>query len=77
MSNEFYSKTMPIFNAVTEINPSYKNLVGSCIYEFVTKIAGPQIAPKITGMLIDLPILEIQRYMTNFDLLVQRISQAR
>jgi len=74
MSHEFYSKTMPIYAAIIEINPSYKQTVGSCIFEFVTKIVGPQYAPKITGMLIDLPILEIQRYVTNFDLFNQRVQ---
>ena len=68
LSSEYYSKTMPIFAAIVEMNPSYKQTVGSCIFEFVTKIVGPQFAPKITGMLIDLPIAEIQRYCTNFDL---------
>jgi hypothetical protein len=76
-ANELYSKTMPIYNAIVEINPSYKNTVGSCIFEFVTKIVGPSFAPKITGMLIDLPISEIQKYCTNYDLFVQRVSQAQ
>lgn len=77
ISAEFYSKTMPIYAAITEINPSYKQTVGSTIFEFVTKLVGPQFAPKITGMLIDLPIVEIQRYVTNFDLLAQRVNQAQ
>jgi Poly-adenylate binding protein, unique domain len=50
---------MPIYAAITEINPSYKQIVGSTIFEFVTRLAGQQYAPKITGMLIDLPIVEI------------------
>lgn len=65
---------MPIYAAITEINPSYKQIVGSTIFEFVTRLAGQQYAPKITGMLIDLPIVEIQRYATNFDLFAQRIQ---
>merc|ERR1712139_211875 len=76
-SNDFYAKTMPIYAAITEINPSYKQIVGSNIFEFVTKLVGTQFAPKITGMLIDLPIVEIQRYCTNFDLFAQRVQQAQ
>lgn len=76
MSAEFYAKTMPIYAAITEINPSYKQTVGSTIFEFVTKMVGNTNAPKITGMLIDLPIIEIQRFVTNFDLLAQRVNQA-
>lgn len=77
MAQELYTKTMPIYNAITEINPSYKQTVGSTIFEFVTRIVGHQFAPKITGMLIDLPIVEIQRYVTNFDLFQQRVQQAQ
>merc|ERR1711971_1242045 len=77
LAAELYNKTMPIYAAITEINPSYKQTVGSTIFEFVTKLVGPQFAPKITGMLIDLPIVEIQRYVTNFDLLSQRVQQAQ
>lgn len=77
MSAELYQKTMPIYAAITEINPSYKQTVGSTIFEFVTKLVGTQFAPKITGMLIDLPIVEIQRYVTNFDLFSQRVQQAQ
>ncbi len=33
-------------------------------------------ASKVTGMLIDLPVPEIQKYMVNFDLFLQRVSQA-
>ena len=77
MAQELYTKTMPIYNAITEINPSYKQTVGSTIFEFVTKLVGNQFAPKITGMLIDLPIVEVQRYVTNYDLMFQRVRQAQ
>ena len=77
MANELYNKTVPIYNAISEINPNYKQHVGTCIFEFVTKLVGAEYAPKITGMLIDLPIIEIQRYCTNFDLFQQRVQQAQ
>lgn len=59
---------MPIYAAITTINPSYKQTVGSCIFEFVSRIVGTQYAPKITGMLIDLPVVEIQRFVVHYDL---------
>jgi len=52
--------------AVNPANPHYKGQVGEFIYEFVEKIAGEEKAPKITGMLIDLPIGEIQAYLVDF-----------
>ena len=52
--------------AVVPENPNYKGLVGEFIYEFVDKLVGNQRAPKITGMLIDLPIEEIKGYLYDF-----------
>lgn len=76
-SQEFYSRTMPIFAAITEINPTYKQTVGSQIFQFVTQLVGQDFGPKITGMLIDLPIAEIQKFCTNYDLFQQRVQQAQ
>lgn len=76
-SNQFYAKTMPIYAAITEINPNYKNTVGGAIFHFVTQIVGQEYGPKVTGMLIDLPIGEIQKFVTNYDLFQQRVQQAQ
>ncbi len=40
--------------------PNYKAIAGEFIYEYVEKFVGDHRAPKITGMLIDLPIDEIK-----------------
>lgn len=57
-------------------NPNYKSIVGEFIYEYVEKFVGDQRAPKITGMLIDLPIEEIKAYLYDFSKLYQKISDA-
>lgn len=36
-----------------------KELIGNTIYKHVEKLVGEQKAPKITGMLIDLPEVEL------------------
>ena len=49
------------------VSPEFKNadrkekkeIVGNTIYKHVEKIVGDQKAPKITGMLIDLPEAEL------------------
>ena len=38
-ANKFYEKVLPIYAAITEENPTYKQTVDNCIYEFVAKIA--------------------------------------
>ena len=62
--------------AVVPHNPNYKTLVGEFIYEYVEKFVGDQRAPKITGMLIDLPIEEIKAYLYDFGKLYTKISEA-
>jgi len=52
-----------ILPGVDAANANYKNQVGEAIYESVEKISGEDKAPKITGMLIDLPIEEIREYL--------------
>jgi hypothetical protein len=75
LSNKFYSVTVPILGAVNEMNPAYKQTVGGAIFEFVQSLV-ESFAPKVTGMLIDLPVAEIQKYLVNFDLFLQRVSEA-
>lgn len=62
--------------AVIPNNPNYKNQVGEYIYEFVEKIATDAYAPKITGMLIDLPIPEIKEYLYDYAKLFQKVNEA-
>ena len=57
-------------------NPNYKNQVGEFIFEYVEKLVGETKAPKITGMLIDLPIEEIQGYLQDFSKLEEKVKEA-
>jgi hypothetical protein len=68
-------KTNQIIKGVTNENPYYKQQVGTAIYDFVQHLKGDK-APKITGMLIDLSINEIQSILKSYDLLCMRVNQA-
>jgi len=73
---EYNQKGYQVLPAVVPQNPNYKGQVGEFIYEYVEKIAGEDKAPKITGMLIDLPIQEIQGYLVDFSKLQVKINEA-
>jgi hypothetical protein len=77
ISGQYLSKTMPILNAIVAENPMYQQHVGSCIFSYVQEICGPEYSPKITGMLIDLPINEIHLYMKDYGVLRERVNQAK
>ena len=68
LAESFYKVTMPIINCIIEMNPNYKVTAGDAIFAFVSKLIGPDGAPKVTGMLIGLPVAEIQKFFCNFDL---------
>jgi len=64
-----------IFPAVVPENPNYKDQVGTVLYEHINTLVGAK-APKVTGMLIDLPIEDIKLIMQDWSLLQTRVQQA-
>lgn len=75
MDQKYMLTTSQILNAIVPENPAYKDQVGTVLYEYVNHLVGAK-APKITGMLIDLPINDIQLILQNYDLFKTRVSQA-
>jgi hypothetical protein len=65
-----------IIPAVVPNNPNLKQFVGEFIYEYVERLVGEERAPKITGMLIDLPLEEIKGYLYDFFKLQQKVQEA-
>jgi len=61
---------------VTEKNPYLKDQVGQTIFEFVAMLVQPERAPKITGMLIELPVEQIRQYMQSLDALHAKVQEA-
>jgi Poly-adenylate binding protein, unique domain len=64
--NEYNRKGAHLLPTVVPGNQNMKNFVGEFIYDYVEKMAGEGPAPKITGMLIDLPLDDIKSYLYNF-----------
>jgi hypothetical protein len=65
-----------ILPSMTERNPYLKDQVGHLIYDYVLMIMGPEKAPKITGMLIELPVQQIKQYLGSFDALQMKVQEA-
>jgi len=74
--NDYNMRGCQYIPAVNPQNPNYKNMIGEYIYEYVEKIVGDEKAPKVTGMLIDLPIEEIKQYLYDFSKLHQKAHEA-
>ena len=78
MTNEqlFHEKCQHILPAMIPENPNHKEQAGTVFYEFVIKVVGNEMAPKITGMLIDLNINDIKQMMGDYNLFTTRVRQA-
>ena len=64
-----------ILPAIVSENPNYKDQVGTVLYEFVNQLVGLK-APKITGMLIELPIDQIKGYLMQYEVLCAKVAEA-
>ena len=66
IAEEYELKALKILPKVQERNPNLKNQIDQIIFDYVEKIIGQEKAPKITDMLIELPISQIQMYMSSY-----------
>jgi len=76
VGQKYLTQTSKFIPALNPNNPHLKQQVGSCIYEYVVGLVGDEKAPKITGMLIELPINQIRDYMSDFVNLQNKVKEA-
>ena len=75
LDQTYVNEVILLIPALREDNPDYKDQVGHFILDFVEIICGPEKAPKVTGMLIELPIAQIKEYLGSFSNLQQRVKK--
>lgn len=56
--------------------PKRRELIGNIIYDHVERLGGQMKAPKICGMLIDLPFVELCETIASLEHLEQKIKVA-
>ena len=54
-----------------------REMIGNIIYEHVERIAGSMKAPKLTGMIIDLPNAELFEAISTYENLDLKVSVAK
>jgi hypothetical protein len=75
-SQSFFEQAQKLLPSVQERNQYLKEQVGHLIYDFVQKIIGVDKAPKITGMLIELPVVQIREYLASLEALKIKVAEA-
>ena len=73
---EYMMKAQKLLPSVTERNRYLKDQVGHLIFDYVNMIIGAEKAPKITGMLIELPVQQIKEYLASFEALQMKVQEA-
>lgn len=73
----YQAMMQPLIPGIVPENENYKDLVGEKIYDFVVAQIGMEAAPKVTGMLIDVPIEEIIEYCSDHEKFKAKVSQAQ
>lgn len=76
IQQRYLHSTNKYIPALNPNNPHLKTQVGGCIYEYVQMIVGDDKAPKITGMLIELPVNQIREYMMDWNNLNMKVKEA-
>ena len=75
-AQKYQDAAAKLLPSVTARNPYLKEQVGQVIYEYVGLMVPEGRAPKITGMLIELPVEQIQQYMSSLDALQSKVREA-
>ena len=73
---KYVQAAMQLLPSVQERNPYIKEQVGHLIFDYVQMLCGQEKAPKITGMLIELPVPQIRQYLSTFEALQMRVEEA-
>ena len=73
---KYAAATLRILPSCIERNPYLKESVGTAIFEFVNMFVPQDKAPKITGMLIELPIDQIKQYLSDFGMFQAKVKEA-
>jgi hypothetical protein len=66
IDQKFVSDCHKIIPAMIPENPNHKDQAGTVIFDYVQLIVGTEKAPKITGMLIELPVQQIRQLLTSW-----------
>ena len=66
---KYLNKSNIVLSSMVAENPNYRNQAGTLLYDFVCKNVGDSKAPKVTGMLIDLPLEDLKLVLQDFSLL--------
>lgn len=53
-----------------------KQMIGTAIYRYVTTMVGEDFSPKITGMIIDLPLGDLNYSISTLETLQSKVKSA-
>jgi hypothetical protein len=52
-------------------------MIGEFVYDLIQPSVGDDLAPKLTGMIIDLPLEDLTSVVTSYDSLMNKVNEGR
>ena len=78
-SSRYRQEIMNIFTSekfMTSVESMKKQMVGTHIFKYVTNLVTSEFSPKITGMIIDLPIADLNYSVSTLETLQVKVKSA-
>lgn len=72
---EYQQKAAQLLPSIQPNNRVYKQKVGELIFPFISKLAPADRVPRLTGMLIELPIEQVREYLGSFQALQEMVAE--
>lgn len=73
---EYQMKAAQLLPSIQANNKHYKQKVGELIFNYIAKMAPQERVPRITGMLIELPLEQIREYLSSYSVLREMVNEA-
>lgn len=75
-AQDYQMKSSLLLPSIQPNNRNYKQKVGELIFPYISKMVPQDRVPRVTGMLIELPLEQIREYLSNYQVLTDMVGEA-
>jgi hypothetical protein len=72
---EYQMKASILLPSIQPNNRVYKQKVGEFIFPYIAKMTSQEKAPRLTGMLIELPLEQVKEFLGNYQVLSEMVQE--
>lgn len=75
IAQEYQMKAAQLLPSIQPNNRVYKQKVGELVFPYIAKMASHEKAPRLTGMLIELPLEQVKEYLGSYQVLSEMVQE--